>query len=210
LGLWTLLWFKIEAFLNTDLIRISKWAKKKRLKISADKSQVMYITPWNKENANPQIFYEGKLIPAEKNMKILGVVYDIHHTFTPHVKSQATKAQKRLRIVKAVIGANRRFSKEDGLLTYKALIAPVLGYAAPVWLPARSLLKHPVAPLQSVQNAALRAVKRCHAAALEQHLHNECEMLRVYDHLCQFLANTKQPNHPSMRLPATLQVQGPT
>jgi hypothetical protein len=87
-------------------------------------------------------------------MKVLGVVYDIHHTFTPHMKSQGAKARSRLRIVKAAMGSNWGFSKEDGLLTYKALIAPALGYAAPVWLPARSLLKHPVAPLQSVQNAA--------------------------------------------------------
>jgi hypothetical protein len=140
----------IEASLNEDLIRISKWAKRKRLRISADKSQVTYFTPWNRENADPKIFYEGTQIPVEKNMKVLGVIYDIHHTFTPHIKSQSAKVRSRLCIVKAVMGPNWGFSKEDGLLTYKALISPVLGYAAPVWLPARSLLKHPVAPLQAV------------------------------------------------------------
>jgi hypothetical protein len=99
------------------------------------------------------------------------------------------------------MGADWGFSKEDGLLTYRALISPVLGYAAPVWLPARSLLKHPVAPLYAVQNAALRSITGCHAASSVQHLHDECEMLQVFDHLAmqssQFLANTRQPNHPS-------------
>jgi hypothetical protein len=95
-----------EASLNRDLICILQWAKKKRLKISADKSQVTYFTPWNRDNADPQIYYKGTQIPVEKTMKVLGVVYDIHHTFTPHVKSQRAKAQSRLHIVKAVMGSN--------------------------------------------------------------------------------------------------------
>jgi hypothetical protein len=164
-------------------------------------SQVTYFTPWNRESADPKIFFEGNQIPVEKEMKILGVIYDIHHTFTPHMKTQSAKARSSLRIVKAVMGADWGFNKEDGLLTYRALISPVLGYAAPVWLPARSLLKHIVAPLQAVQNAALRSITGCHAASSVQHLHDECEMMQVFDHLAmqssQFLANTRQPNHPS-------------
>jgi hypothetical protein len=191
----------IEAVLNDDLICISKWAKRKMLRISAPISQVTYFTPWNRENADPKVFFEGNQIPVENNMKILGVIYDIHHTFTPHVKSQSAKARSRLCIAKAVMGANWSSSKEDGLLTYRTLISPVLGYAAPVWLPARSLLKHPVAPLQAVQNSALRSITGCHAASSVQHLHDECEMLQVFDHLAmqssQFLANTRQPNLPS-------------
>jgi hypothetical protein len=112
----------IEASLNADLIRISKWAKARRLKTSEDKSQVTYFTPWNSENADPKIFYEGVRIPVENSMKVLGVNFDIHHTFTPHIKSQSqgAKARKRLHIVKAVMGTHWGFTKEDGLLTYKA------------------------------------------------------------------------------------------
>jgi hypothetical protein len=169
--------------------------------ISAGKSQVTYFTPWNREKADLKIFYEGVQIPVENTMKVLGVIFDIHHTFTPHVKSQSAKACKKLNIIKAVMGSNWGFTKEYGILTYKALIAPLLSYAAPVWLPARSLLKHPIDPLQSVQNAALWAVTGCHAASAVQHLHDECEMLQVYDHLSmqcsQFLANARQPAHPS-------------
>jgi hypothetical protein len=150
----------IEASLNADLIPISKWAKAKRLKISEDKSKVTYFTPWNRENADPKIYYEGLRIPVENSMKVLGVIFDIHHTFTPHIKSQGARARKLLCIIKAVMGTKWGFTKEDGLLTYKALIAPILSYAAPVWLPARSQLKHPVNPLQSVQNAALCAPHR--------------------------------------------------
>jgi hypothetical protein len=42
--------------LNVDLVQISQWAKRKRLKISAKKSQVIYFTPWNKEKPFPAIF----------------------------------------------------------------------------------------------------------------------------------------------------------
>jgi hypothetical protein len=90
---------------------------------------------------------------------------------------------------------------EDGILTYKALIMPAFGHGAPVWHPIRSSLKHPVDAIQKVQNACLRAVTGCHSAASIQHLHDECRMLQVREHLdmqsSQFLLNTRQSTHAS-------------
>jgi hypothetical protein len=53
----------LESALNEDLVRISKWAKRKRVKISAEKSQVIYLTPWNREKETPKILYEGAQLP---------------------------------------------------------------------------------------------------------------------------------------------------
>jgi hypothetical protein len=134
-------------------------------------------------------------------MKILGLTSDRGHTYTPHLSESGSKGCKRVPIVRAVMGPDWGFTLEDGILTYKALIRPVLGHGAPAFLPVRSQLKHPVIPLQSVQNACLRAVTGFHAATSVQHLHDECRMLQVFDHLSmessQFLANTRQPSHPS-------------
>jgi hypothetical protein len=99
------------------------------------------------------------------------------------------------------MGSEWGFCLEDGVLTYKALIQSVLGFRAPVWYPLRTSLKHPVAPLQVVQNACLCAITGCHASTSGQHLHNECQMLQVQDHLdmqcSQFLLDTRQVDHPS-------------
>ena len=192
----------IEKALNEDLERVSKWAKRKRLKISAEKSQVILFTPNNREvDIKPRILYEGNLIPVKNKVKILGLDLETMHTGATQEASAKSKGSGRLRIIKAVMGADWGLTKEDGLLTYKALISPVFSNVAPVWVPLRSSLKHPVASLQKLQNAALRTITGSHAAASEQHLHDECKMLPVHEHLnlqCrQFLANTRQVGHPS-------------
>jgi hypothetical protein len=120
----------IESALNKDLERIAKWTRRKRFKISAGKSQVTYFTPWNREKDNLQIFYQGVQIPVEGTMKVLGTDCDSLHTYLPHLKGSGSKGCKRISIVKAAMGPDWGFSLEDGLLTYKALIAPVLGYGA--------------------------------------------------------------------------------
>jgi hypothetical protein len=152
----------------------------------------------------PRIFYEGKLIRVQNHIKILELDLETMHTGATQEASAKTKSGSRLRIVKVVMGADWGFTKEDGLLTYKTLISPVFSNVAPVWLPLRSSLKHPVASLQKVQNAALRMITGSHAAASEQHLHDECKILPVYEHLklqcCQFLVNTRQVDHPSHKI----------
>jgi hypothetical protein len=68
--------------------------------------------------------------------------------------------------------------------------------------------------LQKVQNDALRVVTGCHAAASEQHLHEECKVLPVADHIsmqcAQFLANTKTTRHPSSNVTNRPQGDRPT
>jgi hypothetical protein len=63
------------------------------------------------------------------------------------------------------------------------------------------LLVHHSSTIQKVQNACLCAVTGCHTAASIQHLHDECRMLQVCEHLdmqsSQFLLNTRQSTHPS-------------
>ena len=77
----------IEADLNKDMKIIAAWAKKKLLKISAEKSQLTLFTSNTREaEVHPQVFFEGSLIPLVKHPKILGVVFDPHFTFNAHAK----------------------------------------------------------------------------------------------------------------------------
>jgi hypothetical protein len=195
----------INKILNEDMKNIAAWAARKRLRISPDKSQAIYFTPHNKEfKDKPEVYFEGSLIPVNTPIKILGILFDTMHTFTPHAKAQKAKGSKRVPLLKAVMGAGWGLKKEDGLTTFKAFIFPVLGYGGPIFYPARSKLKDPVGCLQKVQNDALHVVTGCHAAASEQHLHEECKVLPVADHIsmqcAQFFANTKTTNHPSSKI----------
>jgi hypothetical protein len=157
--------------------------------------------PCRKEKTFPPILYERKIIPATQEMKILGNFFDWLRTGTPHINNARAKGFGRTPIIKAVMGPSWGFTMEDGLLTYKALFLPVLGNVAPVWYPLCLTLKHPVDPIQKVQNAVLCTITGCHAASSIQHLHDKCKMLQVHQHLdmqcSQFLLNTQQVSHPS-------------
>ena len=90
-------------------------------------------------------------------------------------------------------------SRETLLITYKALIKPLLTYAAPVWYP--SVSPSSVRPLQAVQNAALRIATGTVLMSSQDHLHSEAEMLPVDRELAmlceQFLLGALRPGHPS-------------
>jgi hypothetical protein len=181
---------------------VAKWDRKKRLTISANKSEVTLFTPNNRElNVKSQIRFQGSLIPVENLINILGLNWDSLHSFNPLEKISASNGRSGHHIIKGVQGSDFRLSNKDGLMAYKALVVPRLGYAGPLWMPVRNSLKHQVLNLQLVQNAALRTITGCHAAASKQHLHNECSILPIHKHVSmqcrQFLANTRQRHHPS-------------
>jgi hypothetical protein len=133
----------IEKTLNKDLAQVAKWAKKKKLSISASKLQITLFTPNNRElNVKPQIFFQGSQIPVENLMKILGLTIDSLHKYTAQEKNAASSGQSGHRVIKAAQGTDWGLSKKDGLMAYKALVETRLGYAGPLWIPVRNSLKH--------------------------------------------------------------------
>jgi hypothetical protein len=79
--------------LNADMVNIAAWAARKKMSISAEKSQVTFFTPHTKEfNIKPKIYYQGSLVPVTNTIKILGLTLDTSHTGTQHEKIQANRA----------------------------------------------------------------------------------------------------------------------
>jgi hypothetical protein len=69
----------IEADLNADMIVIAAWAKRKNLKISPEKFQVNFFKPDRRESyVHPLIFFEGALLPLQRNPRNLGLILDPH------------------------------------------------------------------------------------------------------------------------------------
>jgi hypothetical protein len=97
----------IEISLNKYMTRISKWAERKRLKISSTKSQATLFTPNSREHHDkPQIVYNGEVIPVDYTIKILGLTLDTQHTLSPQLKSAKSKARSRIPLLKAVTGSD--------------------------------------------------------------------------------------------------------
>ena len=115
------------------------------------------------------------LVPLEKHPRLLGVTFDTMHTFNQHAKLTASKASKKINILKSLAGSTWGQSKETLILTYKSICRSVLEYAAPVWAPAIS--KSRWSDLQTVQNSALRIATGSLLMTNIDHLHIETKVL---------------------------------
>ena len=179
---------------------VEVWARNKGLSISLPKSHTtLFTSDTHQSFLHPDVELAGARVPLCRQPKILGVTLDTHFTFSPHVRTTAERARSRLSILKALAGVNWGQSKEVLLLTYRALIKPVLSYAAPIWYPNAS--DSAISTLQSIQNSALRIATGSLRMASVPHLHQEAKALEVGPHLSllcsQFLLRTLLPDHPS-------------
>ena len=186
--------------LSSAVLDISEQAAAVGMSLSATKSTTTYFTPWRSQfNRLPPISVNGAVIPAERNPRLLGVVFDPLFTFSSHAIATARRASSRLNVLRALADTSFGKDKECLLATFKSLIRPIIDYAAPIIYPnlsPTSLLR-----LQRVQNRGLRLVLGCHSASSVDHLHVESQILPVEKHLrllsSQYLARALQTHHPS-------------
>ena len=177
-----------------------EWARERGLTISLPKSSVTLFTSHTHEShTHPAVSLDNDTLPLNRKPCILGVTFDPHFTFSPHISSIITRATPRLNILRALAGTTWGASKETLLITFKSLIQSLFTYAAPVWFPNAS--PSSIAKLQTLQNSALRTATGCVKMTSIPHLHEESLILPVHDHLsllsAQFLARTLVPSHPS-------------
>jgi hypothetical protein len=176
------------------------WAARKKLTIASLKSQLTLFTPWMKQvNTCPNVSMDGIPLILNKTPKILGVTFDSLFCFARHIAAIAAKVHQRLNLLKAVSGSSWGHDKEMLLFTFRALVESVYNFAAAVWFP--NTKPSNVNKLQMIQNATMRLITECHMATSQDHLHGECNLLPVDEHLSmlcvQFLASCLRPSHPS-------------
>ena len=129
-------------------------------------------------------------------------VFNPLFTFTPHISDIATRASGRLQVLKALTGTSWGQDKETILLTFEAILKPIVSYAAPIGYPATIVSN--ISKLQRIQNRALRIATGSVLKSEIQHLHSETETLPLSNHLTmlcsQFLASALRNVHPSHAL----------
>ena len=120
--------------LNDYLHHLFNFFTSRKLSFASSKGSVTLFSSSNKDfNRTPRVLLNNEPFPPNKNPKILGVPYALLHT-----KRSTDKARRRLGVLKALAGSSWGQTKETLLLTYKALIRPILDYASPAWSHAAS------------------------------------------------------------------------
>ena len=199
-----------EGHVNSDLDSISTWSDLNGLSIAPHKSSITIFTPdKSQSNYYPNIHINGIPFPLDKTPKFLGVTYDTHFTFTPHVDNLVARVSSRLKLLKCLAGTTWGHQKETLLLTFKAIIRPLFTYASSAWFP--NAFPTSIAKLQTLQNQIFRVCTGCVGSSSLSHLHNETKFLPVKEHLellcTQYLASSLRPNHPNF--PTVTKSSGP-
>jgi hypothetical protein len=129
----------ITAALNEDLAPIAKWADDKKILIAPNKSGVILFTrDQHQFNTHPLVVLDGKLIPLNQTLRMLGIYFDPKINFGN----------------KALAGTDWGHHMETLLLTYKMLIHPTFTFGSPIWFPNTRSTN--IKRLQVVQNKCLR------------------------------------------------------
>ncbi|GBM40011.1 hypothetical protein AVEN_217607-1 [Araneus ventricosus] len=98
---------KIESSLNNTIQRIQDFAKDHKLCFNPFKSVTGFFTT-NRQlyRYSPRISLNGHILQNERNPKYLGLVLDPEITCNKHIDLLATKAKKRLNILKFISGCD--------------------------------------------------------------------------------------------------------
>ena len=90
--------------LQLYLAQLENWLATNRMSVSAQKSSITLITPYNQEyNSRTIITLNGTQIPVTPSTKILCTTYDRGMTFKDHTTNLANKSKSRLNVVKALM-----------------------------------------------------------------------------------------------------------
>ena len=192
-----------EQRLQPFLHDIHKWTKDNDLQLNASKTMTTLFTPDPAEYSNNlNLTIDHTILPTTKNPKILGLTLDPKLTYNEHIKQTKTKADKTIKILKALTSTHWGKSKETLTNTYKTVTRPILEYGGTIFGP--TITKTQLTHLQTKQNQALRIATGCTADTSNNHLHDETNILPLKEHLrlhgSQLRQKATDPDHPLHRL----------
>lgn len=135
--------------LQSDLNRMSCWAKTWQMSFNPEKCEVMRITH-QRDLSVPIYHLFGKPLKVVNKFKDLGIIMSNNLKWSEHVNTIVNKANRILGLIKRTVGPSNTVVFT---LLYKALVRPILEYASPVWSP---YLVKDIKALEGIQRRASR------------------------------------------------------
>ena len=141
---------------NQYLDTIDRWCEEHGLSINPGKVEAVIFTLRRKGEHRP-LRLRGMEIPIRNKVKCLGVTFDSRLTWNDHVKDRARKATAILMQCRRIVGKNWGLAPKNMCWLYKAVVRPIMAYAAVVWCPSLDK-KAQLKALTSVQRLGCLAV----------------------------------------------------
>lgn len=137
----------IQAALN----EITNWCTSNGFKISVDKSVAVLFT--RKNNQHIKLNVNGTPLKVDSKAKFLGLIFDKNLKWKDHIDYIASKAKKRLNLLRVLTGTEWGASKSCMITIYKTLIRSLFDYGCEAY---SSCHPRQFKKLVTIQNMALR------------------------------------------------------
>ncbi len=117
--------------INDDLLTISKWAKKWKIKINANKTEGLLISRKGSNYATPNIKLDGCNVNFVPTHKHVGIWLNTKLDWKTHIKNLAIKANKRMGILRKF-----KYSLPRHVLNqcYLSFVRPLMEYGGPLFI----------------------------------------------------------------------------
>ncbi|GLV46074.1 hypothetical protein CBL_05160 [Carabus blaptoides fortunei] len=132
---------------------LQEWFQKWRIRVNANKSAAVLFSRrrTNPDDNNINMFNEP--IPWKRCANYLGVVMDSRLNWQDNTTATINKARACARALYAMTNRRSKLKMTNKLLHYRAIVRPILTYAAPIWGYAGENI---INRLQTTQNIQLR------------------------------------------------------
>ena len=146
----TLLVSYLESYLND----LQRWLSEWRIAINVSKSTAIIFARAGRRFIQPRpVTLFGEPIEWVDRNRYLGVTLDTRLTWSPHIDQARKRTAQRMGMLGPLLNRNSDLSVRNGVLLYKQLTRPMMGYACPAW---RSAARSHVRRLQVLQSKCLR------------------------------------------------------
>lgn len=145
----------------------AEWADQWGFRISAAKTVAVLFSRCA-TGSDIELTIGGTAVKVEKSAKFLGVIFDRRLSWGEHIDYVRGKCQKRLNLMRSIVGTTWGANRKMLLTIYRALVRSVLDYGS---MACDGASKTQLAKLQLIQNQALRlccGAMRCTSVAAIQ------------------------------------------
>ena len=180
-----------------------QWCSQWRLTLNSAKTQAIVFLPPKRRSRvhrNPtklDISVHNSPIQPRNTVTYLGIVFDHHLTWTPHLKHLCDKARNRLNLLRRLTGTTWGLSPSAVLNTYKVFLRPVLTYGFTAWINAPPAFYE---KLKILERHALRIAYRISLPSPTAELYARMPFPHILHHLEQlrlrYISKRFDTNHP--------------
>lgn len=138
--------------LQADLVKLSNWFKKWRVKINPNKTTAILFSKKFKKPP-PKIKIDNVEINWGKEVRYLGLTLDRKMTFKPHITNTAKKSRQLMKALYPLLCRRSKLDTSNKITIVKSIILPSLMYGCEIWNLSNTTNQE---KLQRILNIALR------------------------------------------------------